>query len=133
MAEPGSPIPTSTLEYYRALPKPLGRPPRDRYWLHALLLLATCFTTLVTGARMQDNFAHNLPALSLSDDAAIFPISWFFSDPHHALQGLPLAPALMLFFPAHAIDQYLSRHRYRIHPTLPVFIPLPPLIGAVGP
>jgi hypothetical protein len=39
------------------MPVPEWRAPRQRYWLHALLLLATCFTTLVVGARMQYNFA----------------------------------------------------------------------------
>jgi membrane-associated protease RseP (regulator of RpoE activity) len=132
MPEPDSPIPTSTLEYYHALPKPVGRPPRDRYWLHVLLLLATCFTTLLTGARMQYNFAHNLPALSLIDDSWIFPIRWFFSDPRHALQGLPFAAAVMLFFLAHEMGHYLFCRRYGIYATLPFFIPMPTLIGTMG-
>ena len=29
-------------------------PPKRRYWLHALLFLATIFTTLCIGAHMQD-------------------------------------------------------------------------------
>ena len=133
MSEPNSPIPTSTLEYYHALPEPVGRPPRERYWLHALLLLATCFTTLVTGARMQDNFAHNLPALSLSDDSApIFPVSWVFSDPKHMLSGLPFAAAVMFFFLAHEMGHYLYCRRYGIYATLPFFIPMPTLIGTMG-
>src|ERR1035437_697022 len=60
MSEPNPPIPTSTPEYYHALPAPVGRPPRERYWLHALLLVATCFTTLVVGGRMEFNFLANL-------------------------------------------------------------------------
>ncbi len=133
MSEPSSPIPTSTIEYYHALPKPVGRHPRDRYWLHALLLLATCFTTLVTGARMQANFAHNLPALSLSDDSApIFPVSWVFSDPKHILTGLPFAAAVMFFFLAHEMGHYLYCRRYGIYATLPFFIPMPTLIGTMG-
>ena len=133
MSEPNSPIPTSTIEYYRALPEPVGQPPRERYWLHALLLLATCFTTLVTGARMQDNFAHNLPALSLSDDsAAIFPVRWVFSDPKHVLSGLPFAAAVMFFFLAHEMGHFLYCRRYGIYATLPFFIPMPTLIGTMG-
>ena len=100
MSEPTPPTVSSTLEYYRPIPVPQRRAPRQRYWLHALLLLATCFTTLVTGARMQYNFAHNLPALSLSDDSApFFPASWLFSDPVRILHGLPFASAVMLFSP----------------------------------
>src|SRR4029077_20132554 len=129
------PIPTSTLEYYQPLPKPVAKPPKDRYWLHLLLLLATCFTTLVTGARMQDKFVHNLPALSLPDDPSltdIFPISWFFKDPKHFLQGLPFAAAVMLFFLAHEMGHYVYCRRYGIYATLPFFPPMPTLIGTMG-
>src|SRR5580692_10234057 len=133
MSEPSSPISTSTIEYYHALPEPEGPPPRARYWLHALLLLATCFTTLVTGARMQYNFAHNLPALSLSDDSApLFPVGWILSDPRLILRGLPFAAAVMLFFLAHEMGHYLYCRRYGIYATLPFFIPMPTLIGTMG-
>jgi len=133
MSEPNSPIPTSTLEYYHALPEPVGRPPKKRYWLHALLLLATCFTTLVTGARMQYNFAHNLPALSLSDDSApLFPVGWILSDPKLVLSGLPFSAAVMLFFLVHEMGHYLYCRRYGIYATLPFFIPMPTVIGTMG-
>jgi len=131
MSEPNSPISTSTLEYYQALPEPTGRPPRERHWLHALLLLATCFTTLVTGARMQDNFARNLPALSFNDNN-FFPVNWIFLDPKLLLQGLPFAAAVMLFFLAHEMGHYLYCRRYGIYATLPFFIPMPTLIGTMG-
>jgi Zn-dependent protease len=133
MSELNSPIPTSTLEYYQELPKPARKQPRARYWLHVSLLLLTCFTTLVTGARMQYNFAHNLPALSLSDDSApFFPASWAFSDPELLLRGLPFAVAVMLFFLAHEMGHYLYCRRYGIYATLPFFIPMPTLIGTMG-
>lgn len=133
MSEPSPPISTSTLEYYQALPEPTGEPPPERYWLHALLLLATCFTTLVTGARMQYNFAHDFPALSLSDGSApLFPVSWVFSDLKHVLSGLPFAAAVMFFFLAHEMGHYLYCRRYRIYATLPFFIPMPTPIGTMG-
>lgn len=133
MSEPSPPIPTSTLEYYRALPRPEGRRPGKRYWLHVLLLLATCFTTLITGARMQYNFTHNLPALSLSDDSAdLFPVGWIFSHPERILAGLPFSAAVMFFFLAHEMGHYLLCRRYGIYATLPFFIPMPTLIGTMG-
>lgn len=138
MSDPNSPlpnssIPTSTLEYYHALPEPVGPAPRKRYWLHALLLVATCFTTLVTGARMHDNFVHNLPALSLSDDSApLFPVGWVLSHPERILQGLPFAAAVMFFFLAHEMGHYLYCRHYGIYATLPFFIPMPTLIGTMG-
>jgi len=133
MSEPGSPVPTSTLEYYHALPVPEGRRPSPRYWLHALLVVATFFTTLVMGARMQYNFAHNRPALSLSDESLpYFPASWFFSHPAWVWAGWPFAASLMLFFLAHEMGHYVMCRRYGIRATLPFFIPVPTPIGTMG-
>ena len=82
---------------------------------------------------MQDNFAHNLPALSISDDAApFFPVSWIFSDPKVLLNGLPFAAAVMFFFLAHEMGHYVYCRRYGIYATLPFFIPMPTLIGTMG-
>jgi len=133
MSEPKFPIPTSTLEYPQELPAPQGSPPRPRYWLHMLLLAATCFTTLLTGARMQYNFAHNLPALSLRDESApLFPVDWIMGRPRLILAGLPFSVAVMLFFLAHEMGHYLYCRRYGVYATLPFFIPIPTLIGTMG-
>jgi membrane-associated protease RseP (regulator of RpoE activity) len=133
MSEPTPPLGTSTLEYYRPLPVPELRAPRQRYWLHALLLLATCFTTLVMGARMQYNFQHGQPALSIGDDSVpYFPADWIISHPARLLGGVPFMATLMLFFLAHEMGHYLYCRRYGIYATLPFFIPMPTLIGTMG-
>jgi len=107
--------------------------PRQRYWLHALLLLATCFTTLVMGARMQYNFQHGQAALSMGDDSLpYFPGGWMFSHPARLLGGLPFMATLMLFFMAHEMGHYLCCRRYGVYATLPFFIPMPTLIGTMG-
>jgi membrane-associated protease RseP (regulator of RpoE activity) len=133
MSEPTPHIASSTLEYYRPTPLPERRAPRQRYWLHALLLLLTCFTTLVVGARMQYNFAHSQPVFSLDDAAApFFPASWAFSHPARLLLGLPFAGTLMLILLAHEMGHYLYCKRYAVWATLPFFIPAPTLIGTFG-
>ena len=135
MLEPNSPIPTSTLEYYQSLPAPTWRPPRQRYWLHILLFLATCFTTLMMGARMQYNFNHDRPALYVSDDDTnppMFPVSWAVSHPGWLLAGWPFAATVMLFFLAHEMGHYLYCRHYGIYATLPFFIPMPTIIGTMG-
>jgi hypothetical protein len=133
MSEPTPPISSSTLEYYRPLPVPEPRAPRQRYWLHVLLLLLTCFTTLVMGARMQYNFQHGQPALSLNDDSVpYFPANWAFSHPARLLGGLPFMATLMLFFMAHEMGHYLYCRRYGVYATLPFFIPMPTPIGTMG-
>jgi len=130
--EPNSPA-TPTLEYFRPLPDPLPRPPKPRYWLHILLLLITCSTTLVMGARMQYNFQHGLPALSFEDDSIpYFPASWAFSNPALLLAGVPFMATLMFFFLAHEMGHYLYCRRYGVYATLPFFIPMPTPIGTMG-
>jgi hypothetical protein len=143
MSEPTPSSVSSTLEYYRPLPKWAPSRPKPRYWLHILLLLATCFTTLVMGARMQYNFEHNRPALSFSDDPILdkagqsetvpfFPVGWLRSHPARLLGGVPFMATLMLFFLAHEMGHYLYCRRYGVYATLPFFIPVPTPIGTMG-
>ena len=121
------------MEYYHPLPEPEGEPAPERYWLHILLLLATCFTTLVMGARMQFNFDHNHPALSIADESIpYFPASWVVSHPDRLLAGWPFAATVMLFFLTHEMGHYLYCRKYGIHATLPFFIPMPSPIGTMG-
>jgi membrane-associated protease RseP (regulator of RpoE activity) len=133
MSEPTPPTVSSTLEYYRPLPEWAPSTPKPRYWLHLLLLLATCFTTLVMGARMEYNFQHGRPALSYEDDSIpLFPAKWAFSDPGRLLGGVPFMATLMLFFLAHEMGHYLYCRRYGVYATLPFFIPVPTPIGTMG-
>jgi membrane-associated protease RseP (regulator of RpoE activity) len=133
MADPNSSIPTSTLEYYHSLPEPQGPPPQERYWLHGLLLLATIFTTLVVGARMEFNFLHNLPAFALGDEyIPFFPLKWVLSHPSRLLLGIPFSVTLLLILLSHEMGHYLFCRYYGVRATLPFFIPAPTLIGTLG-
>ncbi len=90
------------------------------------------------GARMQFNFAHDRPALSLDDESIngeqipYFPASWLFTHHDRILAGAPFALAVMLFFLAHEMGHYLCCLRYGIYATLPFFIPMPTPIGTMG-
>jgi membrane-associated protease RseP (regulator of RpoE activity) len=133
MSELNSPIPTSTLEYYHTLPRPAGRRPRERYWLHALLLLATGFTTLVVGARMEFNFLHNLPPFAAGDEwLPFFPLRWVMVQPSRLLLGIPFSATLLGILFSHEMGHYLFCRYYRVRATLPFFIPAPTLIGTLG-
>jgi membrane-associated protease RseP (regulator of RpoE activity) len=132
MSDPLSPIP-STYE----LPGPVEvfvvPRPRRRYWLHVLLLLATLFTTLVVGARMEDNFRHNHPALSAGDETMpFFPVGWALERPERLLLGIPFAGALLIVLLAHEMGHYYYCMKYGVYATLPFFIPAPTLIGTMG-
>lgn len=133
MSEPNSPISSSTLQYYRALPLPEGTPPRPRYWIYALLLVATCFTTLVVGARMEFNFLHNLPPFAAGDELIpFFPIGWVLAQPTRLLLGIPFSAALLAILLSHEMGHYLLCRYYGVRATLPFFIPAPTLIGTMG-
>ena len=133
MSESSLPLPSSTIEFYQPLPVPVVHPPRPRYWLHALLLLMTCFTTLVVGTRMQYNFNQDHPALWLDDNSpSLFPVDWIVKHPRRLLGGLPFAGTLMLILLAHEMGHYLYCRYYGVWATLPYFIPGPPLFGTFG-
>jgi membrane-associated protease RseP (regulator of RpoE activity) len=133
MSESSLPLASSVTEIYRPMPVFAARRPRPRYWLHALLLLLTCFTTLVVGARMQYHFAHGQPVFLLDDSAAsFFPVKWALSDPSRLLLGIPFAGSLMLILLAHEMGHYLYCKHYGVWATLPFFIPAPTLIGTLG-
>jgi len=133
MSDFNSPISTSTLEYYHALPQPIGRRPGDRYWLHGLLLLATVFTTLVVGARMEFNFLHNLPLFAYDGERPpFFPLGWVAEDWSRLLLGIPFSATLLSILLAHEMGHYLFCRYYGVRATLPFFIPAPTLIGTLG-
>src|SRR5437868_1042299 len=123
----------STYQDYRPMEVYVVRPPKPRYALHAMLFLATIFTTLVVGARMEFNFLHNLPVFSLNDDALpLFPVRWALAQPSRLLLGIPFASTLMLILLAHEMGHYLYCRYYGVYATLPFFIPAPTLIGTLG-
>jgi membrane-associated protease RseP (regulator of RpoE activity) len=132
MSEPNLPIPTSTLEYYRPLPPPEWVP-RQRYWVHVMLLVATCFTTLVVGARMEFNFLNNLPPFTYDGEPLpFFRLGWILQQPSRLLLGVPFSATLLTILLAHEMGHYLFCRYYRVRATLPFFIPAPTLIGTLG-
>jgi len=131
MSEPTFPFP-ATSEFDRPVEVFVVHPPRPHYWLHVLLLLATIFTTLVVGARMEFNFLHDHPALYTGDDGlSIFPLTWALRSRHLVL-GVPFSLTLMLILMAHEMGHYLYCRHYGVWATLPFFIPFPTLIGTLG-
>lgn len=133
MAEINSEIPTSTVQYYRPLPPAYWKRPRERYWLHGLLLVATCFTTLVVGSRMEFNFLNNLPPFAAGDEwLPFFPLAWVWAQPARLLLGIPFSATLLTVLLAHEMGHYLFCRYYGVRATLPYFIPAPTLIGTLG-
>jgi hypothetical protein len=105
-------------------------PPRRRYWLHALLFLATIFTTLCVGAGMQHNFNNNLPAFT--GPTKYWPWNWILGNWHHLVLGIPFSACLLGILTAHEFGHYILCVRRRVYATLPFFVPAPTLIGTFG-
>jgi membrane-associated protease RseP (regulator of RpoE activity) len=107
------------------------QPPRRRYWLHALLFLATILTTLCIGAAMQDTFNKNLGLFS--QDTDYFPWIWALQNWRKVLTlGAPFSLSLVGILTAHELGHYVLCVRRKVFATLPFFIPAPTLIGTLG-
>jgi membrane-associated protease RseP (regulator of RpoE activity) len=115
----------------------MGPRPRERYWLHVLLLLATVFTTLVVGARMEFNFLNNLTPFAVANNDYIswlplFPVKWVWEQPSRLLLGIPFSATLLGILFSHEMGHYLFCRYYGVRATLPFFIPAPTMIGTLG-
>jgi len=131
MSEPSPPV--SAVEYLPPGQVLYVPRPKQRYWIHAVLLLGTLLTTLVVGARMEYNYLHGRPAFSMADDDLdFFPVGWVFEQPSRLLLGVPFAGTLLLILLAHEMGHYLYCVHYGVDATLPFFIPVPTLIGTLG-
>ena len=122
------PLPVSQFDLDQARPgagRDLGR-----IWLHVLLLLLTVLTTSIVGARMQFNFAHDLPTFDLDRDWTVFFTFW--RHPAALLGGLPFSLTLITILLAHEFGHYLACVYYGVDATLPFFIPAPTPIGTMG-
>ncbi len=108
-------------------------PPRQRWWLYFLFFLLTLFSTTIVGARMEFNYLHRQPVISLNDDSiSMFPIQWAFQPASNLLMGLPFSLTLMFILFAHEMGHYLYSRHYRVYATPPFFVPFPSLIGTLG-
>lgn len=129
MSDPNTPLPTESPEYDYPVPVYYYPRVKTRYWLHALLLALTFFTTLTVGAKFQDNFMHHQPLIG---DGFPFPLLWVLHQPSNLLLGLPFALSLMGILLAHEMGHYVYCRRYHVLATLPYFLPAPTLIGTLG-
>ncbi len=102
---------------------------RQRYWLHALLLLITFITTTLAGADLARNFARGL-TFAMDDDW--FGYSRVWHHPALFLSGLPFSISLLAILMAHEMGHYITARRNGVDASLPYFLPSPLLIGTFG-
>ena len=97
--------------------RPAARNPRDRYWLHALLFVATLATTVWEGGNLTGRFA------------AYASEGWtaWLAD------GLRFGLSLLLFLTVHEFGHYFAARFHGVATSLPYYIPLPYLgVGTLG-
>jgi len=132
MSDPTQVLPT-TFEPDRPHEVWIIRPTRRRWWLHAVLLLATFVSTTIVGSRIAYNFQNRQPIfLMTADSPSLFPYEWIWQAPARIAGGLPFSLTLMFILLAHEMGHYLYARHYRVYATLPYFIPFPSLIGTLG-
>src|SRR6185369_2771341 len=103
--------------------------PHHRYWLHALLLVATLLSTTVVGAGLARSFAQGQP-VDFTGDLGGYVRMWH--EPSFLLAGLPFSLTLLTILLAHEFGHFLAARYYLVDATLPFFIPAPTLIGTLG-
>ena len=103
---------------------------RHKYWLHLLLFLLTLASTTLVGARIQDNFDHNLPFFDFDRDWAALVMWW--GHPAALLKGLPFSLTLLTILLAHEFGHYLACVYYGLDASLPFFLPAPTFTGTLG-
>jgi len=103
--------------------------PRHRYWLHALLLVATLLSTTIVGAGLARSFAQGRP-VDFTGDLGGYVRMWH--EPSFLLAGLPFSLTLLTILLAHEFGHFLAARYYLVDATLPFFIPAPTLIGTLG-
>jgi membrane-associated protease RseP (regulator of RpoE activity) len=104
--------------------------PRERYWLHWLLLGLTLASTTLMGASMQRNFERNLPLFDFERDFLVFG-TWI-RHPAALLSGLPFSLTLLTILLAHEFGHYLACRYYGVDASLPYFLPAPTFTGTLG-
>ncbi|HKG95494.1 MAG TPA: site-2 protease family protein [Gemmatimonadaceae bacterium] len=107
---------------------------RERWWLHALLLVATLLTASLGGAAL-------LPAGS-SEGATLAGGATLAAGAAGAelggtlmvrlMRGLPFSIPLLAILGAHEAGHYLAARRYRINASPPYFLPFVPELNVIG-
>ena len=106
------------------------QPPKRRYWIHALLFLLTVLSTLCIGARLQDDFNHNIWPYSNDNHWLVW--TWALQNWHRLVLGVPFSASLLGILTMHELGHYVLALRRRVYATLPYFIPAPTPIGTFG-
>lgn len=108
----------------RALPRP-----RERWWLHALLLAATLAATALAGAFLAGWEPRNVRVFTLGPVDIPVPVGMFLPD---LLPGLLFSVPLMTILLAHESGHYALARRHGMDVSPPYFLPAPYFLSLIG-
>jgi len=124
------------------------RPRRITWIRHGLLLFATFFTAMLASTHEPFGRLPVFPELvdgTAPDSLSVFlylpqyyshllqsAVSLLIQSPPDLAYSLEFAFSLLFILTAHEAGHYIACRIYRVHATLPFFIPTPPLIGPAG-
>lgn len=111
------------------LMRPYGPPPRERWWLHLLLGLATLLTTTIAGAYFLGRSPLDLHWLSLGSFWLPVPVGM---NPKEIPPGLLFSVPLLVILFGHEMGHYLVARRRGMNVSPPYFIPAPNWINFIG-
>ncbi|HVH11681.1 MAG TPA: site-2 protease family protein [Longimicrobium sp.] len=103
--------------------------PRERWWLHALLLLGTLVTATLAGAGLTDG--DPLRMVDVSAGGLAIPVPTRLT-PAAVAPGLWFSLPLLLILGGHELGHYALARRHGMDVSPPFFIPVPPSVSLIG-
>ena len=118
-------------------PDPVEPPvaePRDRIWVHLVLLLITLATTTLVGGCHYLSFSQGFEAAPpLGAEEGRDYVTGVLSSPSFYLSGLWFSLTVLGILGCHEMGHYVACLRYRVNASRPYFLPAPlPLTGTLG-
>lgn len=103
--------------------------PRERWWLHLLLLLGTLVTATLAGAGLIDG--DPLRMVDVSPGGLAIPVPTRLT-PASVAPGLWFSLPLLVILGGHELGHYALARRHGMDVSPPYFIPAPPAISLIG-
>lgn len=103
--------------------------PRERWWLHLLLLALTVLTATIAGAVLVDGDPLRIRDASLAGTAIPVPTRL---TPLSVAPGLVFSLPLLLILGAHELGHYALARRHGMDVSPPYFVPAPWFVSLIG-
>jgi membrane-associated protease RseP (regulator of RpoE activity) len=103
--------------------------PRERWWLHLLLLVGTVVTATLAGVGLADG--DPLRFVDVSAGGLAIPVPTRLT-PASIAPGLWFSVPLLLILGGHEMGHFVLARRHGMDVSPPYFIPIPPVVSLIG-